>query len=1088
MIRKDYDGWNFWIWEKGKEGIRVDFIGEDEEGKFAVIKTSSVAEELGFILRKSIPGNDWASNYLGSDKFISLNEGDKEIVISNGTYEVKDLNRNFDKVTLNLHYYRFNGDYTEWDVWSWLDNIKGGAAYPLAGEDEYGKLATIEYENVVNADPRGIGVIIRKPDWSAKDIDVDRFINLAYANNNGEINAYLVQSNADIVFRAEDAIKNPAITTAKIDSTTEISFTTNVKLNSNDLTGKVVVKENGKEIEIEKVEVSEDLNSGKIITKQELSLTNEYTVEIEGYTSKVATLGKVFNSEAFKDLYHFDGELGAIYSKDKTNFVLWAPLASEVKLALYSAGNDVQATEVKAMTKGENGIWSLEIQEDLDGTYYTYLVTNNGVTNEVTDPYAKAVGVNGNRAMIIDLSTTNPEGWENDKKPEFVDATDAIIYELHIRDFTIDESSGASVEVQGKYEGIWQSGTSLLGNGDIKTGVDHLKELGITHLHLLPTFDHRSINETDLNTPQFNWGYDPQNYNVPEGSYSSDPYKAEIRIKEFKEMVMELHKAGIRVVMDVVYNHTGASADSHLNYAVPDYYYRQNDNGGFSNGSGCGNELASERSMVRKMMVDSLKYWAEEYHIDGFRFDLMALHDIETMKQIRATLDEVDDSILMYGEGWTGGDTPLSSEDQALKVNTVKYEDLQIAAFSDDMRDAIKGHVFEDETAGFVNGFAGLEEVVKFGIVASTPNEQVDYTGGPNQYSGYGKTAWANQPYQTINYASAHDNLTLWDKLQTTNSNASEEELLAMNKMSAALVLTSQGIPFFQAGEEMARTKVNEDGSFNHNSYNAPDSVNKMDWTRKEKYNDLFEYYKGLISLRKAHKSFRMNTTADIQAGLNFIDVTDSNVVAYTLDGKQTNDSWDNIAVIFNSNDSEVEVELPSSDWTIVVNGEKAGVESLGTVDGNKVVIPAKASYVLVDTNSYNESLNDDEEEKEPSVDVDPETNEKPVINAEDLELKVGDKFDALNGVTASDKEDGDLTSSIKVVENTVNTKKAGKYKVTYKVTDSDNNETTLTINVTVKAKEIPQTGGRNSLVIVAIALGLVASGVFVIKTKKREA
>ena len=404
------------------------------------------------------------------------------------------------------------------------------------------------------------------------------------------------------------------------------------------------------------------------------------------------------------------------------------------------------------------------------------------------------------------------------------------------------------------------------------------------------------------------------------------------------------------------------------------------------------------------------------------------------------------------------------------------------------MRDAIKGHVFEDATPGFVNGFNGLEDVIKFGIVASTQNDQVEYTGGPNQYSGYGTTAWANQPYQTVNYASAHDNLTLWDKLQTTNSNASEEELLAMNKMSAALVLTSQGIPFFQAGEEIARTKVNEDGSFNHNSYNAPDSVNKIEWTRKEEYNDLFEYYKGLISLRKAHKSFRMNTTADIQAGLNFIDVTDSNVVAYTLDGKQTNDSWDNIAVIFNSNDSEVEVELPSSDWTIVVNGEKAGVESLGTVDGNKVVVPAKASYVLVDTNSYNESLNDDEEEKEPSVDVDPETNEKPVINAEDLELKVGDKFDALNGVTASDKEDGDLTSSIKVVENTVNTKKAGKYKVTYKVTDSDNNETTLTINVTVKAKEIPQTGGRNSLVIVAIALGLVASGVFVIKTKKREA
>ena len=366
-------------------------------------------------------------------------------------------------------------------------------------------------------------------------------------------------------------------------------------------------------------------------------------------------------------------------------------------------------------------------------------------------------------------------------------------------------------------------------------------------------------------------------------------------------------------------------------------------------------------------------------------------------------------------------------------------------------------------------------------------HDQVEYTGGPNQYSGYGKTPWANQPYQTINYASAHDNLTLWDKLQTTNPDASEEELLAMNKMSAALVLTSQGIPFFQAGEEIARTKVNADGSFNHNSYNAPDSVNKIDWTRKEEYSNLFEYYKGLITLRKSHKSFRMNTTSDIQSALNFLDVTDSNVVAYTLNGEQTNDSWDNIAVIFNSNEKSVEVELPSSDWTIVVNGEKAGVESLGTVNGNKVVVPAKASYVLVDTNSYNKSIKDDETgERKPSVDI--ETNEKPVINAKDLELKVGDKFDALNGVTASDKEDGDLTSKIKVVENTVDTKKVGNYKVTYKVTDSDNNETTLTINVTVKAKEMPKTGGRNSLVIVAIALGLVASGAFVIKSKKREA
>lgn len=1091
----NYDGWNLWVWEAGKDGQRVDFIGEDEEGKFAVVKTSKDAGELGYILRRSEQGNEWSENYFGADKFVDLTTGDTEIVINhkdeNRDVKLKEINRDFEKVTLNVHYYRFNNDYDEWDVWTWLDPNHGGEGHAFTGEDNFGKTTSIVYENVVDARKDGIGIIIRKPDWSAKDIEFDRFINLAYANNNGEINAYLVQSNSEIVFRAEDAVKDLAITTAKLDSINEISFITNVKMSKDLKVENVTLKENGETVKVKGLEINENLTSGKVLTEKDLSLTNEYTLEIDGYVGKTVTLGKIFNSEDFQELYHYDGELGALYSKDKTSFVLWSPTATNVRLALFDAGNDVEAKAVKEMTKGKNGIWTLDVDGDLNGTYYTYLVTNNGVEKEVTDPYAKAVGVNGNRAMVIDLDSTDPEGWENDVKPEFVDATDAIIYEMHIRDFTIDESSGASMEVKGKYNGVWESGTTLFGNGDISTGIDHLKELGITHVHLLPTFDHRSIDETRLDEVQYNWGYDPQNYNTPEGSYSSDPYNAEIRVEEFKTMVMELHKAGIRVVMDVVYNHTGATADSHLNLAVPDYYYRQNSEGGFSNGSGCGNELASERSMVRKMMIDSVKYWAEEYHIDGFRFDLMALHDIKTMKEIRTTLNKVDESILIYGEGWTGGDSPLSSEEQATKVNTVKYGDLQIAAFSDDMRDGIKGHVFEDATPGFVNGFDGLEDVIKFGIVASTKNDQVEYTGGPNQYSGYGKTPWANQPYQTINYASAHDNLTLWDKLQTTNPDSTEAELVAINKMSAALVLTSQGIPFFQAGEEIARTKVNDDGSFNHNSYNAPDSVNAIDWTRKEEYSDLFEYYKGLITLRKSHKSFRMNTTSDIQEGLNFLEVTDSNVVAYTLDGKQTNDSWNNIAVIFNSNDNEVEVELPSNDWTIVVNGDRAGIESLGNIDGNKVVVPAKASYVLVDTNSYNNSIEDNTEDDngvEPPVDVTPETNEKPVINAKDLELKVGDNFDALNGVTAYDKEDGDLTSSIKVIENTVDIKKAGKYKVTYKVTDSDNNETTLTINVTVKAKAIPTTGGQNSFVILVIALGLVVLGAFVVKSKRKEA
>ena len=384
---------------------------------------------------------------------------------------------------------------------------------------------------------------------------------------------------------------------------------------------------------------------------------------------------------------------------------------------------------------------------------------------------------------------------------------------MHIRDFSISENSGVTLEYRGKYNGVWEDGTTIPGT-DVKTGVDHLKELGVTTVHLLPTFDHQSIDETKLDVPQFNWGYDPKNYNVPEGSYSSDPYTGTIRIEEFKQMVMELHKAGIRVVMDVVYNHTGATTDSNLNLAVPNYYYRQNAQGGFANGSGCGNETASERSMVGRLIVDSVAYWAEEYHIDGFRFDLMAIHDIDTMKEVRAAVDAIDPTILLYGEGWTGGDSPLPEDQKATKANTVKFGDLQIAAFSDDIRDGIKGSVFDAAAGGFINGGTDYEETIKFGVVASTPNDQIDYSKVKNQTQ-----PWANQPYQTISYASAHDNLTLWDKLQSTNPNDSEEALIQLNKMSAAIVYTSQGIPFMQAGEEMARTKVNPDGSLNENSY-----------------------------------------------------------------------------------------------------------------------------------------------------------------------------------------------------------------------------------------------------------------------------
>ena len=522
---------------------------------------------------------------------------------------------------------------------------------------------------------------------------------------------------------------------------------------------------------------------------------------------------------------------------------------------------------------------------------------------------------------------------------------------MHIRDFSIDENTGISIEYKGKYKGVWQKGTTVPGK-KIKTGTNHVKDLGINTVHLLPTFDYISVDESKLDTPQFNWGYDPQNYNVPEGSYSLDPYNGKIRVKEFKEMISELHKQGIKVVMDVVYNHTGKSTDSLFNLAVPKYYYRQDDNGNFSNGSACGNELASERFMARRIIVDSVKYWAEEYHIDGFRFDLMGLHDIDTMKTIRNELDKIDKSILIYGEGWTGGESPLPDDKKSLKENTPKYGEMQIALFSDDLRDGLKGNVFIDNAPGFINGGSGLEETIKFGIVASTKHDAIDY-----KKVIYSNSPWANEPYQTINYVSCHDNFTLWDRLQKVNPDSSEDEKIAMNKISAAVVFTSQGMPFIQAGEEFARTKIDNNGNIVENSYNSPDYVNKLNWDRIEEYSDLYKYYKGLIKMRSSHKAFRMNSTKDIQENLKFLEngkeFKGDNIVAYTLNGSAVGDSWDKIVVMFNSSNKDVEITLPSEGWTIVVNKDKAGTDKLEEVKYSKVILPAHTSYVLVDNASF---------------------------------------------------------------------------------------------------------------------------------------
>ena len=649
------------------------------------------------------------------------------------------------------------------------------------------------------------------------------------------------------------------------------------------------------------------------------------------------------------DYNNYSGNLGMEYSEDKTKFVLWAPNANNVRLMLFGKDemNYKNSPErIIDMNRSEKGTWVIEVEGDLNGEFYNYLVTNSGNEREVTDPYAKAVGVNGNRGMVVNLKETDPEGFEFDEKPELRNAVESVIYEVHVRDFSINENSGISKDKRGKFIGFCEEGT-ILPKSYIRTGIDYLKYMGITHVHLLPSFDYGTVDESKLDELQYNWGYDPKNYFVPEGSYSTNPFSGKQRIIEFKELVKSLHSSGIRVVMDVVYNHTWKTNDSNLNLAVPDYYYRQDQNGNFSNGSGCGNELASERFMVRKLIVDSIEYWAKEYHIDGFRFDLMGLHDIETMKEIRRKLDEIDKSIIMYGEGWTGGGTPLNSDDSAIKQNIFKFGKMQIAGFSDDTRDGIKGHVFNSGEKGFVNGKLGLEETIKFCVVGCTGHSDINY-----DKIIYSHWSWANEPYQCINYISAHDNYTLWDKLTLSDSDSSVNQLINMNKLAAAIILTSQGIPFFQAGEEFLRTKQNDDGSLNHNSYNSKDSVNNLDWSRAFKYKEVVQYYKGLIKLRKKFRAFRMGNTKEIEENLKFLKRGESfykdNVVAYEVCDNNGKNLCNKIVVIFNANDEEAFVDLKDCGWSVLVNKEKAGVDEIYTVLGDSITVPSKSAYVLI--------------------------------------------------------------------------------------------------------------------------------------------
>ena len=616
-------------------------------------------------------------------------------------------------------------------------------------------------------------------------------------------------------------------------------------------------------------------------------------------------------------------------------FSLWSPEADAVRVRIYPTDRNSAPIETIDLTKGDNGVWRAIASSDHMGNFYTFQVAHNGNwLAETPGVWAKAVGTNGMRAAIINLDETNPTGWAEDKGPVVESINDVVIYEMHHRDFSIHPSSG--IVHKGKFLALTEEGTTTpLGD---KTGIDHLKELGVTHVHILPSYDYNSVDEANLPSNQYNWGYDPFNYNAPEGSYSTDPADPAARITEMKEMVKALHEAGIGVIMDVVYNHTANNDDSNFSLTAPGYYYRHRADGSYSDASGCGNETASDRQQMRNYIINSVKYWASEYHIDGFRFDLMAIHDTETMNQVAKALKEINPSIFVYGEGWTAGDSPLAVERRALKENVAKMEN--IAVFSDDIRDAIKGHYSNAADRGFATGKPGNEETVKIGIVASTAHPQVDYSKGNNS-----KFAYASSPSQIINYVSCHDDLTLTDKLAKSMPEASAEERMRAAKLAQTIVFTSQGTPFMFAGEEIFRDKKGV-----HNSYKSPDSINALDWSLKNANADQFNYYKELIKLRKAHPAFRMRTAEDIAKNIVFDKVEEPNLISYSIKNNANGDQWKEIKLVFNGSDDAKVVKVGKGDWTIIAEDGKINAEGLGTTRGGKLTIAPRSALILART------------------------------------------------------------------------------------------------------------------------------------------
>lgn len=616
---------------------------------------------------------------------------------------------------------------------------------------------------------------------------------------------------------------------------------------------------------------------------------------------------------------------GVEYSPKATTFhITTSPDVKKVNVLLSDTDSDSPTEQLtKQMKRVGAGKWELTVKSDLKGKYYLFSVYNSAQPDNTPGIFAKAVGVNGKRGAIVDLRDTDPEGWADDVRPALSNPCDLVIYEMHHRDFSVDLSSG--LKHKGKYLALTEP-----------KAIEHLQRLGVNAVHILPSFDYASVDESKPDVPQYNWGYDPLNYNVPEGSYSTDAATPTTRIREFKQMVQALHRAGIRVILDVVYNHTFDINGSNFQKTYPDYFYRKTAEGKYSDGSGCGNETASEKPLMREFMKESVEYWIKEYHIDGFRFDLMGVHDIETMNEIRAMVDRIDPSIYIYGEGWSAGSCAYPQEKLAIKANAKQLNG--IGAFCDDMRDALRGPFSDDHKGGFLIGEPDQEESIKFGIVGAIAHPQIDMTK-----VNYSREAWTNEPSQMVAYVSCHDDMCLTDRLRATMPYITDDELIRLDLLAQTAVLTSQGVPFILSGEEMLRDKKSV-----HNSFRSPDSINRLDWNNLKRYPQVFDYYAGLIALRKAHPAFRMGKAEEVRKHLEFVDAP-KGVVAFRLKDNAGGDAWRNIYVVLNSQKTPQNVKVAEGSYTTVVANGKVNADGLGLISGSTLTVAPQSALIVHD-------------------------------------------------------------------------------------------------------------------------------------------